>query len=475
MMGPGEKGKRTFVNFRRGVNGFPGWGGMRLYGEPANLGNYFRHVENGRPRYGLWFRRPGYEQLNTTTVHSTSAHFNWCSSVETNPLRIYGAGGGCTGVDTVGFTLTWFDMDQEPRLQRSTYYSTIEDLSVGLFDNRIWVGLSDTAPSRTSEFRRYETVAAPWGKDQVDLAGRKQEYPIYTFPGRTIAWMETFDNKLFISLDDGTTGGAADNRLAAYDGLSMFDGSVTTMPADLSGLDYPITTMCRTRDFLVAGFASGFNRIMVRKVGAVPGTWNTVIPAAGTIQARRMVEYKNQLYVVPGGTGANATNIWAWNDTEPPSYAGATLTTVRTIANSEITACAVFNGYLYYGWRATGNSHVMIGRYDGTTWTDSHKDLTAQATDSGSVPSLLKRIDDLVAYRGSLYAAVFSDIQANPPVVDGVYLVYSPGTATSGTWVIQNRQTVANPGGSSPVNSDNDRRLLISPETGGIVKRLLVA
>lgn len=474
MLNGRERGRRNFLHFRRGVNGFPGWGGMDLYGDPSQLGNRFRHIRDGRPRAGNWGRRLGYEQLNTVPVHSDTAHFNWISSVETNPLRIYCAAGGCTSVSDSGFSLTWFDIDQEPRLQRGTYYENADGIQIGPFDDKLYLGLNTTSP-RSSDLRRYETVVTPWGVDQLDVAGPKQEYQLYTFSGRTIAWLEPFDNKLFVSLDDGTTGGAADNRIGVYDGLSIYDGSVTAMPADVSGLDYAATCMVRHRDFLVVGFPSGYNQITVRQAGAVPGTYTTVTPAAGTIQARRMVEWKNAVWIVPGGSGANATNIWSWSDTDPPSYAGATLAVQRTIANSEIRSVAVFNGYLYYGWRRTTDNHLLIGRYDGTTWTDAHKDLTAQATDTGSVPSLLSnRIDDLIAHRGVLYAIAFSAFQASPAVEEGEYLLYSDGTDTGGLWTIQNRFEVANPLGSSPANHPNDRRLKSSPGAGSQVARALV-
>jgi hypothetical protein len=471
LMGPKERGRRSFATFRRGIGDFPGWAGMRLYGDPSQLQNYFRHIRDGRPKQGVWFRRMGYEQLNTSPVYSSTAHFNWLSSVETNPLRIYCAAGGCTSVSTAGFSLTWFDIDQEPRLQRGTYYSTINGLQVGLFDSKLYIGLNTTSP-RGSEFRRYETVVVPWGADQLDLAGAKQEYPVYSFSGRTVEWLEPFDDKLFISLDDG----GADSRIAVYNGLSIYDGSTATMPADLSAMANHVTCMAQHRDFLVMGYAAAANRISVRTAGDVPGTYTHITPAAGTIVSRRMAAWKNLLWVVPGGTGANATNIWSWNDTDPPSYAAATLAVAHTIANSEIRAVAVFNGFLYYGWRNTSNGHIVIGRYDGTTWTDTHKDLTAQASDSGSVPSRISnRIDDLIAHRGVLYGIVFTSAGVSPVTDEGEYLVYSDGTNTSGTWIIQNRFEVDNAPTAFPATHPNDRRLFSSPGAGSQVARALVA
>lgn len=469
-----ESGRRNFVTYRNNHEGFPGWDGVHLDTDPGGLApNQFRHIENGRFTGGNWARRLGYEALNTVPVHSDTAKFRWISSVENKPLRIYIASGGCVSVDDVGFSVTWFDIDQEPRLQRGTYYAAINDISMGLFDERVYVGLSTTAP-RSSEFRRYETVVVPWGKEQLDLAGPKQEYPIYTFPLRTIRWMEAFDNKLFISLDDGTTGGAADNRIAVYDGLSIFDGATAAMPADLAAMDFPASVMCRHRDFLVAGYESGANQISVREAGDVPGTWHHITPAAGTVQSYRMIPYRNKLYITPGGTGANATNIWVYDDAEPAAFAAGSLTVARNIVNSEIVCCAVLGTNFYYGWRRTTDGEVIIGKYDGTTWTDAYKILSTQTADDGSAPSLLTKIDDLIAYRGSLYAAVFSDTSVTPPVNQGDYLTYSPASDITGTWIIQNLASVANPAGLGGSHT-NERQLFVSPESGAVVRRLLVA
>lgn len=461
-----ESGRRSWVTYRNGHDGFPGWGGMSLRSDPGSVPlNMFRHIENGRPVGGNWKRRAGQEALNTTTVHSSDAWFRAITDVLADPFRLYIAAGGCVTSTTVGFSIVWFDIDQEPRLQSGTWYETIEDIRIGAFDGDLYLGLSDTAPSRKAEFRRYQVIPQGWGTNAKDRAGLKQEYPLYTITGWSILWMEACDDKLFLSLDHGATGGGADNRIAAYDGLSMYDGSTLAMGADRSARDYPATVMARHREFLVAGYSEAANMISVRVSGAVPGTWHDITPAAGTIRSRRMEAYRNILYIVPGGAAAEAENIWQYNDADPATFLAASLTVAHNIANASITCLAVHNGYLYYGWRDTVGGGISIGRFDGTTWTDNHKRLDTQGADSRSDPSDIIRIDELKSYRGSLYAVVFCPVQIAPdPLIDeGSYLIYSNGNDTSGTWQINNLSASA-----------NDRRLPVTLTTGGIVKAAVV-
>lgn len=464
-----ELGRRQVVTFRNKHDGFPSWGGMSLQGDPGGLPpNVFRHLRNGRPAGGNWSRRGGQELLNSTSVDDDDdAYFRWLTDVTTDPYRLYVAGGGCLSATTTGFSVRWFDPDQEPRLQQGAWYETIEDIAMGEFDDQLYLGLSDTSPARTSDLRRFHVLPQAWGTNMGNLAGLKQEYPLYTFALRTIDWLFSFDGKLFISLDDGTTGGAADNRIAVYNGLSMYDGSTAAMPADRSGMDFPVSCMGRVRDFLVMGYAAGANMISVREPGDPAGTYHDIAPAAGTIVTNRQAEYKNKGYFFPGGSGANATNIWVYDDADPATFLPASLTVARNILNSEIRCGAAFRGYLYYGWRRTTDGAIIIGRYDGTTWTDTYKILSTQGAANGSSPATIARIDDLVSYRGSLHAIVFCNGQASPLVDEGMYLVYSKGADVAGTWEIQNEHFA---GGTDP----NTRILLISPATGGVARSAVV-
>jgi len=120
------------------------------------------------------------------------------------------------------------------------------------------------------------------------------------------------------------------------------------------------------------------------------------------------VQYKDNLYIVE-----NSRDIW--------KYDGTTLSVVHSlpVGATDVLALGVFGGYLFFGWTTTLGV-VTLGRFDGTTWTDSHKNVSAFVTGA-------TRIRQLLEYRGDLWAGVGA--------ATGFRMYRSPGSDTSGTWV----------------------------------------
>lgn len=395
-----ELGLRRQASRRVGAQGdIPRFGGVAREGNPGNVPpNRFWRLVNTRfvPTGGLKSRQTVEYFNRSAVIHSSAAVINSLYDFQTTVLRrLYLLVRGCVGISpTVGASLMWFDHDQSPIMQRGVYYSTASSLPYfAAFDGFLHIGL-DTA------LGKFATINPPYGVEGIAGSGSTQNQPIATFAGFAVKNMKTFDSKLFVALDAG----AGASKIATWDGLAIRD--------DLTGINAP-TQLGLWRNLLVLGFGSATNHIRTRVAGSSPGTWTTVAPGAGTVATEQMVSYKDNLYITDA-----AANVW--------KYDGTTLAIVRTVVGATMYGIESYEGYLYYSYETAAN-RARIGRYDGSSFTDNHKDLTTQV---GTIktPRRLRR------YRGDLYVSV------DHTVVSGLgsELLRSPGSTTSGTWTRYN-------------------------------------
>jgi hypothetical protein len=233
----------------------------------------------------------------------------------------------------------------------------------------------------------------PWGTENIALSGDSQDRPVKTFSGFTIRALQAFDGKFFIFLD----GGAGTSKTVSYDGVSMVDDDTSTQIVTGAGL---------YRDLLIAGYGTAVGKIRYRTRGAAPGTWADVA-AGGAGFVGRGVSYKDKFYMADG-----STQVWV--------YDGSTLTSSTTIGGAAITDLEVANGFLYAVY--TNGTNGRIARYDGTSWTAIHKDLTTQ------VPTI-DACRKIAWYRGDLWVHCRTTTPGN-------ILYKSPGSNTSGTYVL---------------------------------------
>lgn len=153
-----------------------------------------------------------------------------------------------------------------------------------------------------------------------------------------------------------------------------------------------------------------------------------VVPSTGSVGATGLpwATYGSKIYFAAQGLDVGAPNrgdalIYSWD--------GSTLTLERTIAGSDadpyyITCLRSFNGYLYYAYSRLTAATCTLGRYDGSTWTDAHKDMSTAFTGCVSVY-------DLVEFRGELYAALS---QGAGTAAGFVTLASTTNQDTGGTW-----------------------------------------
>jgi hypothetical protein len=132
------------------------------------------------------------------------------------------------------------------------------------------------------------------------------------------------------------------------------------------------------------------------------------------------------------------------------SYNGTTITMEREFWTTGMTydpgwdgwcALTVMNDYLYYSWLdfsvrpAEPAPNEYIGRYNGTTWDDTHKNITAQwgSEYNGGVYWMMTAGDNLYL--------VGPEIDDEPETTGRV--LRSPGADTAGEYVIVDRRNIA--------------------------------
>lgn len=395
-----DRAKRKQATFRTGVGGFPGWSGMDLEGDPGGSPpNKPAHLENVTFRGGSLQRRAQAHPKFSPATSGTYIHADDAKVVlqdfQSRSKKLMLCTDGCPGIDpTVGQSVNYYDHEQSPKFSSGNYYNTANGLVIGKFGGGLYVGVDDA-------LRRYVTILPPYGQQGVSIAGTYQDIPLYTFTGFVVSCLMEFDGKLFVGLDAG----AGASAVWTWDSLAARE--------DLTACDTP-TVMCRFRDKLVMGFDT--SKLRYRVAGDSPGTWTVVNESASTLQAVQMVEYKDNLYISEGGS-----DIW--------KYDGTTLSIVHAlpVGATENFALGVFGGYLFFGWTSSLGV-VTLGRFDGTTWTDSHKSFTSFLADA-------QWIRQLIEYRGDLWAGVYA--------TSGFRMYRSPGTATTGTWVMTTTPAVS--------------------------------
>jgi len=167
---------------------------------------------------------------------------------------------------------------------------------------------------------------------------------------------------------------------------------------------------------------STLNEIIRRRSGA--GVWSDVALPAGVDSAKRpyvvgqMASFGGSLYIIGATqTGVGRTYILKWD--------GAALTVAREITEESTPVGAdpgglvVAGGNLYFLWhKSADGAHPRIGKYDGTTWTPTFKDLNAQF---GSTDA---QAHGLAVYDGELYL-----------LLDGTGLVRTSSLDVAGTWI----------------------------------------
>jgi hypothetical protein len=379
------------IDFRSKMGEFK-WRGMAPDFEPQDLSpDRPRFLFNCRLENGGIVGRGGAleEVMLGDTVTGMSDH-----QIGTQ-ISLYMTSAGCPGFSpSAGFWIGTYDTEQDPKSQRLTYYNTATFPGVfGTFGDDIYFGVDDI-------LMRLQNITPPYGEESLSISGVSQENVIWNLPTGydCVTAIGEFEGYMYVALQGTVTTNSA---IFKYDGV--------TFTLELGGIN-PVTGFANFRELLVAGH-NGVTSNLIR-VRTSAGVWSTVAPGSGTVAliGHSSKSYKDHLYIPFG------PSIFDFN--------GTTLTEIPFATNG-MTATAscscveVAFGYLYFSWwDSTG---VKVGRFDGTTWIGTNKNLTSQFTLIAGETRTLR------LYRGSLVVIVKET--AN------VGILISPRENVPGVWV----------------------------------------
>ena len=320
---------------------------------------------------------------------------------------LYIGGDGCPSISpTVGAFIGKYDSElritgnSTLRYENVSYFPSVAiDVQMGLFSDEIYFGV-DAAVQRLGEVTRF---ALPTG-----------------YSGIT-AFME-HEGVLCLAAKGTAAAGIGTSAIFTFDG--------TTLTNVLSAIN-PVVGFFKYRDMLGAVFNGTPNSVRIRSSA---GVWSAgIAPSGGTVKVTASdvcASYKDKCYI-PGGD----EDIFVLDQTLTLTQIPKATTGVS--AGAHIMAVTVADEgdarYLYYAWHDAAATTVKIGRFDGTTWTPSYKNLTAQASwpteGFSGINALFAPAEARVMkfYRGQLVLACVA--------ATGLGAIYfSPRTTFTGTW-----------------------------------------
>jgi len=159
--------------------------------------------------------------------------------------------------------------------------------------------------------------------------------------------------------------------------VSLWNGSILLQDL-LIAAEMRFVTLMKFQGTAYLGIAPDVtpnNNLYKRLPGA--GAWTTIAyPSATNFRVHHGTEFAGRLYII--GEDAGAFVIYSTD--------GNTLVKERTIAvtatSPAVAQFAVVRGSLYYWYHdgTTGGSFSLIGRFDGASWEDGHKNIGAQVS-----------------------------------------------------------------------------------------------
>ncbi len=258
------------------------------------------------------------------------------------------------------------------------------------YNGKIHVGAYQALTASEPTFFHIFTATPPRGDIRYPL-----ERTIVVPVGGTISaasrWgevrsMAVWRGYLYVSTGVRNTSGFDDLTLWKWNGLAMTQ--VETQQIATGAIDQRGYMIYPFRDAMImarnhsAGTQDGDN--IIRRVPVSGASADLGMPAAGFAAAfvQPMAEYKGTLYILGHDFSApnNRVVIYSYTSGASVSLARALDANVAGTASTagNLGCLFVFNNYLYYTWRNTAGTYYL-GRYDGTTFDDTHKALALDA------------------------------------------------------------------------------------------------
>lgn len=422
-------------NFFAGVGGaLRRWSGARPEGNPASVPpNMFRVLENVRYYASDIVERGGQEKLTANTLGGAIRGIFDTSEGE----------GPSSELSDLTPTRPHLYLISNPIRHRTYDSPKNTGWTTNDFPNASYYAcLAFGDRTRPDKLITRKTYVLGNGASNLSLdlreirAGGKGHRMIATLPivnaGDTVDTrgkaLGEYRNNLWFAYTTLLSGGAnAEIKVYKWDGLTAtLDHTHTMLQANLVNV-----FLCEYREDLFLGYGGAAAAGAAVKRRLIDGTWGTIALPGGITQfyVTSMKVFKDKLYIAGAdvtGVGTSVAKILVWD--------GSATTVARTPNPGAHPLEAVMtleklDGYLYFVHQSNAvgsmtNANVILGRFDGTTWTDSYKDLSGQFGDT------LRIAGSLRSARGDFWLIGAK----NTGGVQHSVLVRSRNGAFTGTW-----------------------------------------
>lgn len=470
-----EQGVRTTDSFRGGAD-VSAWAGIDKQNDPGAIpDNSFQVLINIRNRGAKLVDRPGLTKIHTTALEGVVRGIF-------DPI-LHGASGGdpelqnvgpiescvqTTGYGSSGSKLYWLGIsacygpvlysyasDQSPLIQWMPLPLYQDGVNSGAYvraimsdGDRLWcsTGFSDNSTAVSSHFLQFlppRNLGAP-PSTLVGFFGSDNGTPSTSSPKSAQSGQAEFNQKHFWSSAALDVALGSDINVWSWDGLTNTLED-TIVVSDTGGQFFPGlpplgVTIGVLHEELVLSVCSpdpqGSSAGSKFRKRTLAGAWSTLSLPAGVTS---FVGSNYDPAVLGGKIYFFGNAIVTAEDPANPvatvlSYDGTGLALAHNQAMYTggspfslygLRSPVTFGGAIYYINSPVSNpTKGYIGRFDGSTWNDTFKDLAAQfgQTNDGRLIYWIR------VYQGNLYAALI-DVDADQ------HLVRSPGENVGGTWV----------------------------------------
>lgn len=394
LKGP-QRGIRNYARRRQGLD-FPEFGGIRKEGDAGSLPPYlFRHLENVRLlASGEIGVRGGQSKLSTSAmtgcVRGIFPPEYRAGMLGTGFYGPYGSGNDSTADAVLYFKTTRELAARDTRV--GAYTGGFKIIS-----NTIYIGTRVTTGPGNVEVRTY----APW-KDsapsmvvQIVLGAGPQD--------KAFADFISFGGTTYVAYEAGSPGSSV-ARVYTLSGSTLTADDTFTIGAS-AGVTAPYLVALSGTLYAAYGrywnSATGGGMVLPIRKRTGAATWaSETMPAISDWAAQSVAVYGSAFYLGGlGHTGGSRKPMILKHD-------GATVTVARDpVGNASgngpaVKGMASFNGFLYFTYE-NATPAVMLGKFDGATWSESEFNFTTvSAGFQIDAPALIAPSD------GNLYCVI---------------------------------------------------------------------
>lgn len=373
-----DLGTKNPFRLRVGMD-VPGFEGINTEQDPAAIrDSQFQHLENVRWKGGRLISRNGLAKVNSGAAMLGSVIGGGSDATldSPTPLSAGGGGGGSSLVGVGGDVLYRFDPVFGARtvpIVNSSSGSVLWQSAMYFVNAQVNPPVlyafdpGGNLPPRAVAVFTAMTSSAPYG---ASLCGN------------------CADGKLYVAL----TSSDAVNTMSVF----SWDGKTVATEEQVAGFGTPIIFAYREGLIYHTGGAPSASDTWRYRNAA--GTWASLggTPGGGfsTVTPVSAAVYKDVAYIAVNTTGATSRRIL--------SYDGSTFTTARTVTGALFSLLS-FDGSLLYLWDAGGaQGGDAVGTFDGSTWTDTAKDLSGTSS----------RLASMIDYQNELHIVGVAGVSA---------------------------------------------------------------